>query len=156
MRNPPELREAAFLHLGRKTGRHPCVFRLQLDRIRHFAGPAPLHRKGPGPARKPAPAGSERGFIAMANILVNIEKGVEIGAEDALKWLSGANKALKATPAVVAALATLIGAVEKPITEVAVAAANPLNIALDIQTVNDLKAVWPDVKQFLNTLGVKF
>ena len=92
----------------------------------------------------------------MANILVNIEKGVEIGAEDALKWLSGANKALKATPAVVAALATLIGAVEKPITEVAVAAANPLNIALDIQTVNDLKAVWPDVKQFLNTLGVKF
>ena len=55
----------------------------------------------------------------MANILVNIEKGIEIGAEDALKWLSGANKALKATPAVVAALATLIGAVEKPITEVA-------------------------------------
>lgn len=92
----------------------------------------------------------------MANIMVNIEKGIEIGAEDALKWLSGANKALKATPAVVAALATLIGAVEKPITEVAVVAANPLNIALDIQTVNDLKSVWPDVKQFLTTLGVKF
>jgi hypothetical protein len=92
----------------------------------------------------------------MANILVNIEKGIEIGAEDALKWLSGANKALKATPAVVAALATLIGAVEKPVTEVAAAAANPLNIPLDIQTVEDLKAVWPDVKTFLSTLGVKF
>ncbi len=92
----------------------------------------------------------------MANILVNIEKGIEIGAEDALKWLSGADKALKAAPTVVAALATLIGAVEKPITEAAAASANPLNIALDIQTVNDLKAVWPDVKQFLTTLGVKF
>ena len=92
----------------------------------------------------------------MANILVNIEKGIEIGAEDALKWLSGANKTLKATPAVIAALATLIGAVEKPLAEVAGVAANPLNILLDIQTVNDLKAVWPEVKQFLTTFGVKF
>ena len=92
----------------------------------------------------------------MANILVNLEKGIEIGAEDALKWLSGANKTLKATPAVIAALATLIGAVEKPLAEVAGVAANPLNIPLDIQTVNDLKAVWPEVKQFLTTFGVKF
>ena len=92
----------------------------------------------------------------MANILVNIEKGIEIGAEDALKWLTGANKALTAAPAVVAALATLIGAVEKPMAELAGAAANPLNIALDIQTVTDLKAAWPEVKAFLGTLGVKF
>jgi hypothetical protein len=92
----------------------------------------------------------------MANILVNIEKGVEIAAEDALKWLTGANKALKAAPPVIAALATLIGAVEKPLSELAGAAANPLNIALDIQTARDLEAVWPDVKAFLTTLGVKF
>lgn len=92
----------------------------------------------------------------MANILVNIEKGIEIGAEDALKWLTGADKALHATPAVVAALATLVGAVEKPMSELAGAAANPLNIALDIQTVTDLKAAWPEVKAFLTTLGVKF
>jgi hypothetical protein len=92
----------------------------------------------------------------MANILVNIEKGIEIGAEDALKWLTGANRALTAAPAVVAALATLIGAVEKPMAELAGAAANPLNIALDIQTVTDLKAAWPEVKTFLSTLGVKF
>ena len=89
----------------------------------------------------------------MANILVNIEKGVEIGAEDALKWLTGANKTLQAAPAVVAALATLIGAVEKPLSELAGAAANPLNIPLDVQTVADLKAVWPQVKTFLGTLG---
>ena len=92
----------------------------------------------------------------MANILVNIEKGIEIGAEDALKWLTGADKALHAVPAVVAALATLVGAVEKPMSELAGAAANPLNIALDIQTVTDLKAAWPEVKVFLTTLGVKF
>lgn len=91
----------------------------------------------------------------MANILVNIEKGIEIGAEDALRWLTGANKALHAAPEVVAALATLLGAVEKPLTELAGAAANPLNIALDIQTVTDLKAVWPEVKAFLASLGVK-
>ena len=91
----------------------------------------------------------------MANIMVNIEKGIEIGAEDALKWLTGASKALKAAPQVVAALATLIGAVEKPISELAGVAANPLNIALDIQTAQDLKAVWPDVKEFLTSLGVK-
>jgi hypothetical protein len=100
--------------------------------------------------------GDRKGPIAMANILVNIEKGIEIGAEDALKWLTGAGKALHAAPEVVAALATLIGAVEKPMAELAGAAANPLNIPLDIQTVTDLKAVWPDVKQFLGTLGVKF
>jgi hypothetical protein len=92
----------------------------------------------------------------MANILVNIEKGIEIAAEDALKWLTGADKTLKAAPEVIAALATLIGAVERPMAELAGAAANPLNIALDIQTVTDLKAVWPDVKAFLTTLGVKF
>ena len=92
----------------------------------------------------------------MANILVNIEKGVEITAEDALKWLTGANKALHAAPEVVAALATLIGAVEKPLADVAGAAQNPLNIALDIQTVQDLKATWPAVRQFLGSLGVKF
>lgn len=92
----------------------------------------------------------------MANILVNIEKGIEIGAEDALKWLTGANKTLQAAPAVVAALATIIGAVEKPIADAAAVAANPLNIPLDVQTVTDLRAVWPQVKQFLSTLGVKF
>ena len=50
----------------------------------------------------------------MANILVNIEKGIEIAAEDVLKWLTGANKVLRAAPEVIAALATLISALEKP------------------------------------------
>ena len=61
-----------------------------------------------------------------------------------------------AAPGVVAALATLVSAAEKPLIELSGAVANPLNIALDIQTATDLKAVWPDVKKFLESLGVKF
>jgi hypothetical protein len=57
---------------------------------------------------------------------------------------------------VIAALATLVGAAEKPLAELAGAAADPLNIPLDIETAGDLKAVWPDVKAFLGSLGVKF
>jgi len=92
----------------------------------------------------------------MANILVNIEKGIEVGATDVLQWLGKAHTALNAAPAVVAALATLVGAVDKPLVELSGAVANPLNFTLDFQTASDLKAVWPDVKTFLGTLGVKF
>lgn len=91
----------------------------------------------------------------MANILVNIEKGIEIGAADALKWLIGSSKSPHTAPAVIAVLATLAGVLEKPLTELAATAANPLNIALDVQTAADLKAAWPQVKVFLNTLGIR-
>ena len=91
----------------------------------------------------------------MANILVSIEKGIEIGAEDALKWLTGAGKALSVAPTVVAALGTLFGQLEAPLSDAAAVAANPLNIALDVETVTDLKSVWPDIKQFLTSIGVK-
>ena len=92
----------------------------------------------------------------MANLLVNIEKGVQIDAGDALKWLNAADKVVHATPAAIASLAILAGALEKPLSELAGAAVNPLNIPLDIQTVTDLRATWPEVKTFLGTLGVKF
>jgi len=92
----------------------------------------------------------------MANILVNIEKGIEVGASDVLKWLGKAQSVLTAAPAVVAALATLATALDKPLLDLSGVVANPLNIELDFQTATDLKAVWPDVKAFLGTLGVKF
>jgi hypothetical protein len=92
----------------------------------------------------------------MANILVSIEKGIEIGAEDALRWLTGAGKSLRAAPAAIAALAILVGAIDKPLMDLAGAASNPLNIPLDIQTASDLVAAWPQVKTFLGSLGVKF
>lgn len=49
----------------------------------------------------------------MANILVNIEKGIEIGAEDALKWLVSAGKAFHAAPAAIAALEKTIVEIRK-------------------------------------------
>ncbi len=92
----------------------------------------------------------------MANILVNSTKNIEIAAEDALKWLTESNKAIPATPAAIAALATLVDALEKPLFELAGAAANPLNIPLDLQTAADLIAAWPEVKACVASLGVKF
>jgi hypothetical protein len=92
----------------------------------------------------------------MAHLLVNIEKGVEIAAEDALKWLTGASKELHATLAVIAALATLVDAVDKPLLELTVTAVNPLNVPLDIETATSLLAAWPEVKTFLANLGVRF
>ncbi len=92
----------------------------------------------------------------MANILVNSAKHVEIAAEDALNWLTSADKAIHVTPAAVAALATLVDALDKPLLEAAAAAANPLNIPLDLQTAVDLAAAWPEVKAFVASLGVKF
>jgi|GEM_PF-1046582 len=98
---------------------------------------------------------NERGANCDGEHLVSIEKGIEVGAEDVLKWLVGAGKALHAAPAAIAALATLAAALEKPLAELAGAAANPLNIPLDIQTAHDLKAAWPEVKAFMKSLGVK-
>ena len=49
----------------------------------------------------------------MANILVNIEKGIEIGAEDALKRLVSAGKAFHAAPAAIAALEKTIVEIRK-------------------------------------------
>ncbi len=92
----------------------------------------------------------------MANIYLNVEKGIVVGAEDVLKWLTGTAKLLHATPAAIAALATLAGALEKPLSELAEVAANPLNIVLDIETAEDLRTAWPELKTFLVTLGVKF
>jgi len=88
----------------------------------------------------------------MASIFVNVEKGIVVGAEDVLKWLTGTAKMLHATPAAIAALATLAGALEKPLSELAGVAANPL----DIETAEDLRTAWPELKTFLVTLGVKF
>jgi len=91
----------------------------------------------------------------MANILVNIEKGIEVAAEDVLKWLVSAGKALHAAPAAITALAAMAAALEKPLAELEEVAVNPLNIPLDIQTAQDLKAAWPEVKTFMKSLGVK-
>ena len=129
-----------------------CVFRPAAKRVGHGALRRNFFHRPP----RGKTALADRKRIVMASILVSIEKGIQIGAEDALKWIAGTNRAFKAAPSVIAALGTLIGSLDKPISDLAAAASNPLNISIDIQTAQDLKTVWPDVKQFLTTLGVKF
>lgn len=92
----------------------------------------------------------------MANVLISIEKKLEAGAEDILKFLTGAeNKIQEAGPTVIAGLGTLAGSVETAVTNFAEAAAQPLNIALDAATAKSFVSVWPAVKTFLGDLGIK-
>lgn len=92
----------------------------------------------------------------MAHILLGIEHGIEVAAEDVLKFVSGAAVATnKATPGVVAGLGVLLGVIAKALEDINGVAANPLNFSLDAATVHDLKAVWPAIVQFAGALGIK-
>lgn len=93
----------------------------------------------------------------MANVLVSIEKGIEIAAEDAFKWLTkGQQVATSAGPTVISALGVLAQAVETALADASVAAANPAQLILTLPAdIADFKTVWTDVKSFLATLGVK-
>lgn len=88
----------------------------------------------------------------MANIIVGVEQKIEVAATDILNFFA---KAQKAEPAAIAALGVLLGAASTVISDVSGVAAAPLNIALDEQTVSDLKAAWPAVVAFAATLGIK-
>jgi hypothetical protein len=93
----------------------------------------------------------------MANILLNLEHGVEVGAADVLRFLTAAQStATKLEPGVIAAFGVLLGTLEKTMTDLSQAAASPLNISLDATTVGDLRAVWPQVAAFSASLGIKF
>jgi hypothetical protein len=92
----------------------------------------------------------------MANIFVNIEKGIEVAAEDVLHFIAGADKALALTPAVVAGLGTILGAVSTAVTASESAAqGSGLNIALDQAAWTDIKAIWPDIVAFAKSIGIK-
>lgn len=92
----------------------------------------------------------------MANILMDIERGIEVAAEDVLKFVSGAKAAnSKVQPDVVAALGVLLGTIAKSIGDVNGVVANPLNFSLDAATIQDVKSVWPAIVQFAGSIGIK-
>ena len=92
----------------------------------------------------------------MANILLGLEHGVEVAAEDVLKFVSGAVVAgNKATPGVVAGLGVLLGTVAKTLGDINGVVANPMNFSLDAATIQDLKTVWPAIVQFAGSIGIK-
>ena len=92
----------------------------------------------------------------MANILLNIEKGIEVGAADLLKWINKGETELKAAPQVIAALGIVLSAVATAATDTSGAvAAGGLNIVLDEADWAAVKAVWSDVVALFASVGVK-
>jgi hypothetical protein len=92
----------------------------------------------------------------MANILLGLEHGVEVAAEDILKFVSGVLSATsKVEPGAIAGLGVLLGVVAKTLGDLNGVVANPLNFSLDAVTVQDLRAVWPAVVQFAGSIGIK-
>lgn len=92
----------------------------------------------------------------MANIMVNLEHGIEVGAADVLKFLTSSQAVVaKTEPGVIAALGVLLGATETAVNSLNETTANPLNIAVDVSTLKDLKAVWPAILVFASSLGIK-
>lgn len=91
----------------------------------------------------------------MANIFLNIEKGIQVAAEDVLHFVSKAQAVIAASPVVIAALGTILGAVATAAANTAAAAqAGGLNITFDEQAWASILAVWPDVKAFAKDLGI--
>lgn len=77
---------------------------------------------------------------------------VENGASDVLHFLTGAatvaEKVVKASPQVVAALGVLSAGIQKLLTD---ASTQPFSA----QELADIKAVWPEVQAFATSLGLK-
>lgn len=82
---------------------------------------------------------------------------IEADAEKVLTFLTGAEeKVTTVGPKVVAGLGTILGAVGAAIeTGTQAAEADGLNIALDVTTFNNLKAVWSDIVAYASALGIK-
>ncbi len=92
----------------------------------------------------------------MANILLGIEHGIEVAADDVLKFLTRAKTiSSELNPDAIAGLGVLLGTVAKAVEDVSAVASNPLNFTLDATTVQDLNAVWPAVVRFAASVGIK-
>ena len=92
----------------------------------------------------------------MASVLVDVEHGVEIAAAEMLKFLMHSQAAaIKMEPEVLAAFAVLLGAMQTALTAAGESMSTPLNITLEVQAAEDLRAVWPAVVKFAGALGIK-
>lgn len=94
------------------------------------------------------------------SIFTSIEHGIEVGAEDFLKALNLAKEVVPAIPVsntAKASIATLLSAFTTAATDTALAAAEPLNIVLDIETAKALSAAIKDAAVAVDwkALGIK-
>ena len=97
--------------------------------------------------------------MSLSSFITTVEKDVQVAAADILKLLgkgqSEVAKAASAAPHVLAALGVVAAAVSTAVEDASSAAgASGLNFSIDAKLIPDLQAVWPDVKEFLATLGI--
>lgn len=90
----------------------------------------------------------------MASVFL---KDLEADAAKVLNFFNKAqSKTVSAGPGVVAGLGTVLGAVSKAVADGSAAAGSGgVNIALDAETLADVKQVWPDIQAFVADLGIK-
>lgn len=94
----------------------------------------------------------------MINIFVKIGEGVEVAADDFVKFCEDVKLEGQAilSPRAMIALAILIGAAIPVATDVAAAIAQDgLNVPLDMETASLLIALMPDLKAYANTLTIQ-
>lgn len=90
--------------------------------------------------------------MSFSTIVIDAEKGIEVGVADALKIFGVITTK---SPAALTSLTALAGAVEKALADAA-ADTNVTTLTLTLPTtVADFKAVWTDGVALLKTLGVK-
>jgi hypothetical protein len=94
----------------------------------------------------------------MANIFVRIGEGVEVGAQDFVKFCDDLKLEAEAvvSPRALIALALLAVPVGKAVaSSVAAAAQDGLNIPLDIESAQLIVQLWPDLQVYLKTLAIQ-
>jgi hypothetical protein len=96
----------------------------------------------------------------MSKLSVDLQKYagiVEGDAEKVLAFLTkGEVKVTATAPKAIAGLAVILAAVDRALGDATAAAANPTTLVLNLGTdAADLKAVWSDVKSFIDSLGIK-
>jgi hypothetical protein len=91
--------------------------------------------------------------MSFESVLLGAEADVKIAVADALKVFG---VAVTKAPAAVVGLTALAASVEKALADTAADVTNPTQLVLTFAgQVADFKAVWPDVKAFLASVGIK-
>lgn len=94
----------------------------------------------------------------MPNVLIEIGKGVEVAAEDALAFFERIGQVAEAaaSPRALLAFAVLLSATGPVILDATgAAAAEGLNIALDLQTAALIVNLWPELDAWAKTLAIR-
>jgi hypothetical protein len=94
----------------------------------------------------------------MPNILVQIGEGIEVAAQDFVKFCDDLKLEAEAvvSPRALIALALLAVPLGKAVaSSVAAASQDGINIPLDVQSAQLIVQLWPDLQAYLKTLAIQ-